>query len=74
MGQLTIYLPDEIEAAVKKSARAADTSVSAYVAKVLTRDAVPPRWPNALLDVLDRGSGDIEVPDDPPPEDVDGVP
>jgi hypothetical protein len=58
---------------VKKGARAAETSVSAYIAGVLTRSAVPPKWPKALLDVLDAGSGDIEEPDDPPPEDVDGV-
>jgi hypothetical protein len=73
MGQLTIYLPDEVEAAVKKRARAADASVSAYVAGVLSREVLPPRWPKALLDVLDAGSADIEVPDDPAPEDVDDL-
>jgi hypothetical protein len=74
MGQLTIYLPDEVEAAIRKNARAADTSVSAYVARILARETSPPKWPKALLDVLDQGSADLEVPDDPPPEDADRMP
>jgi hypothetical protein len=36
----------------------------------LAREVAPPEWPSALLSVLDEGRGDIEVPDDPPPEDV----
>jgi predicted transcriptional regulator len=74
VGQITIYLPDELEAAIKREARAAETSVSAYVARALTRKADPRRWPKSLLDVLDRGRGDLEVPDDPPPEDPDELP
>jgi hypothetical protein len=67
---LTISLPDDVEAAIKERARAAGTSVSAYVAKVLTQDAAPLQWPMSLLDVLDSGLGDLEVADDPPPDDA----
>jgi hypothetical protein len=43
------------------------------LAALLAREVAAPEWSAALLSVLDEGSGDIEIPDDPPPEDVEAL-
>jgi hypothetical protein len=73
MSQVTLYLPDALEAEARKRAQESGKSLSGYLTALLAREVAPPEWPSALLSVLDEGSGDIEVPDDPPPEDVDSL-
>ena len=73
MSQVTLYLPDALEAEARKRAQAAGKSLSGYLTSLLAREVAPPEWPSALLGVLDEGSGDIEVPDDAPPEDVESL-
>jgi hypothetical protein len=73
MAQVTLYLPDDVEKLVRKRAREARTSISGYLTGLLTREVAPPRWPRALLSVLDEGRGDLAIPDDPPPEDVERI-
>lgn len=70
MSQVTLYLPDRLEALARRRAQEAGKSLSGYLAALLAREVAPPEWPPALLGVLDEGEGDIQVPDDPPPEDM----
>jgi hypothetical protein len=70
MSQVTLYLPDALEELARKQAQEEGKSLSGYLAGLLAREVAPAEWPSALLSVLNEGSGDIEVPEDLPPEDV----
>jgi len=71
MGQLTIYLPDDTEKAVKTAARRAKKSVSAYLAQLAQGGGGPEaRWPKGYEKVLGSWEGDFPALDDPPPDDV----
>ena len=71
MAQLTIYLPDDVEKLVRKEARRAKKSVSAYLAELATqRVRAADEW-HAQLDAL-WGSWEGDFPsldDDLPPID-----
>jgi hypothetical protein len=71
MGQLTIYLPDATEKAVKAAARRAKKSVSAWIAQLAEGDRrARARWPRGYEKVLGSWEGDFPELDDPPPGDV----
>ena len=69
MGQLTIYLPEATEKAVKAAARRAKKTVSAYLADLAIAKA-PARWPAGYDKVLGSWAGRFPDLDDPPPDDV----
>jgi hypothetical protein len=49
MAQITIYLPDELEEKARRAAKAAETSVSKWIAgRVQT--SLEDSWPQAVLD------------------------
>ncbi len=73
MSQVTLYLPDALEAVARERAQEAGKSLSGYLASLLAREVAPPEWCTALLSVLNEGNGDIEVPEDPPPDDVEAL-
>lgn len=73
MSQVTLYLPDSLEELARKRARESGKSLSGYLAGLLAREVAPLDWSPVLLSVLNEGRGDIEVPDDPPPEGVEGL-
>jgi hypothetical protein len=70
MAQVTVYLPDDVLEAARREAAQKKTSLSAYLCELLTRQTRPRAWPEQLVDLLTRGSGDLVEPEDPPPEDV----
>jgi len=51
MARITIYLPDEIEAAVRKAAKRPATSVSRWIAGHLA-EKLKSTWPPAVLDAF----------------------
>ena len=74
MGQLTIYLPEEIERSVKRNARRAKKSVSAYIASLEKNESPRRRGKNghpAELWELFGSMPDFKLPPDPPPEVLD---
>ncbi len=71
MGQLTIYLPDATEKAVKAAARRAKKSVSAYLAHLVEGgEQARARWPRGYSTVLGTWEGAFPKLEDPPPDDV----
>ena len=70
MAQVTIYLPEAVVREARKRAKRANQSLSAYLAAIVARDTGAQHWPSDFVDLLERGSGDLLVPDDPPPEHV----
>jgi len=73
MSQVTIYLPDDLEAGLRRAAERAQRSLSAFVADVLRRDVQPSRWPKSFLDTLGTWEGDLERPADPPPDEPEAL-
>lgn len=71
MAQLTIYLPDEVEKTVRKEARRAKKSVSAYIADLATKkdgrlsDAA---WAREIAKLYGSWVGPFPELDDPPPD------
>ena len=71
MGQLTIYLPDATEKAVKAAARRAKKTVSAYLADLAAGGArARAKWPKGYAAVLGSWEGSFPEPADAPPDDV----
>lgn len=71
MGQLTIYLPEETEKAVKAAARRSRKSVSAWIAQLVEGpDGSRAKWPKGYEKVLGSWEGEFPELDDPPPDPV----
>lgn len=73
MAQVTIYLPDDLIEEARMKAKAKDSSLSAWLADLVRRETAGTAWPKGFVDLLRTGSGDLVEPDDPPPEDVEGL-
>jgi hypothetical protein len=71
MAQVTIYLPDDLEREAKQRARKAGKSLSAFFAELLARQTRPGKWPREFVALA--GTCELIVPEDPPPDDVDGL-
>ncbi len=70
VAQVTIYLPDDVAAEVRRRAKQASKPVSTFLAEIVEAYARPAKWPRALVTLLTTGEADLVEPDDPPPEDV----
>jgi hypothetical protein len=71
MGQLTIYLPEDIERQVRRHARRARKSVSAYIASLERKEHRRSRDKNGHpsdMRALFGSVPDLQVPEDLPPE------
>ena len=70
MSQITIYLPDDVEREVRRAARRARVSVSAFLAGLARKLVSPERWPSRFDRLYGSWEGEFPVAADPPPEDV----
>ena len=68
MSQITLYLPDELIARLKRAAKKAGVSLSSHVSGILQKKTMPSSWPQAFLDLY--GSTSLCEAADLPPEDV----
>ncbi len=73
MAQVTVYLPEKTASEARRQAAQLKKSLSAYVAGLIEQDTVRSEWPAGFVELLTRGGGDLVVPADPPPEDVEGL-
>jgi predicted transcriptional regulator len=63
MAQVTIYLPDDVEKRVRREARRAKTSVSAFIVRALTGPRRDPDWDKRFNRLVGSMPG-FTVPDD----------
>jgi hypothetical protein len=70
MAQLTIYLPDDLERALRKRAKRSGQSLSSVVADLARREFRPDGWPSEFEDLFGSWEGELPEPDDPPPDEV----
>lgn len=68
MAQITIYLPDDVAEEVRRKAREARLSLSAYMTQIARRSVRRSLWPDEFRALY--GSCSLEVPEDMPPEDT----
>jgi predicted transcriptional regulator len=74
MAQLTIYLPDDVEKRVRQEARRAHKSVSAFITELATtRVQRASGWPEGFAELFGAWEGELQRPEDPPPEDVESL-
>ena len=69
MAQVTVYLPQDVLDATRKRAKEQNSSLSAWLARLVRRESVT-EWPKRLMDLLHHGNADLVEPEDPPPKDV----
>jgi len=64
MGQITLYLPPRVEEAVKKEAKKAHKSISAYVTEIINNKLVPKKWSPNFLKVCGSWEGEFPAIED----------
>lgn len=70
MAQVTIYLPESVEKAVRREAKRARKSVSAYIADLARAQVAQARWPDHFEDLYGSWHGRFPGVVDRPPEPV----
>lgn len=68
MSQVTIYLPEAVLTGLRKKAREAHKSVSAYLADLVRRDVQPEQWPRDFVQLYAASAGTLSEADDSLPE------
>jgi hypothetical protein len=68
MGQVTIYLPEAVLARVRRRAEKAGKSVSAYIAELVEPARESGRFPKGFAALYGSWEGNLDAPDDPPPD------
>lgn len=58
MGQVTIYLDNEVEAKLKKAAKAQNTSVSKWVSSVI-KEKISTEWPANIVELAGSWKDDF---------------
>ena len=66
MAQITLYLPDDVAERVRREAKRAGKSLSAYMAELATGGKAPARWPAGFSRLY--GSCDLPAIEDAPPD------
>jgi hypothetical protein len=73
MPQLNCYVPEDVAEKVRAAASREGKPVSRYLAELVRRD-VGVGWPEGYFErVLGSWQGKLERPDDPPPQERDGL-
>ncbi len=62
MGQVTIYLDDEIESRMTKAAKSAHLSKSKWIAKLID-EKVANEWPQSVIDIAGSWDGFPSIED-----------
>ncbi len=73
MAQVTIYLPDDLERDLKRAARSSRKSLSSFLAELAARELRPGKWPTDFMDLFGSWEGELQVPEDVPPEETPGL-
>ena len=69
MAQVTLYLPDDVATRIRREAKRAGQSLSAYVTALARRDVAPSQWPASFQKLYGSWEGDFDIPDNPHPDD-----
>jgi hypothetical protein len=73
VAQITIYVRDDIARRIKREARRARKSLSAYLIELAIGEKRGAPWPSTFFELQGSCRGTIREPDDPPPEEPDAL-
>ena len=73
MAQVTLYLPDDVARLIRKEAKKARKSVSAFMADLARRKLSPDRWPEGFEALCGSWQGEFPEPEDLPTGPVEGL-
>jgi hypothetical protein len=73
VAQVTIYLPDGVLERLRQDAKRSGKSVSAFVLERIAAPAAADTWPEGFGSLFGGWEGSFPVPDDPPPDEVEGL-
>ena len=59
MAQVNLYVPDDLEALIKKKAKTQGKSVSSFVLEAVRDKIVPSKWSREFLSLLESDSADF---------------
>ncbi len=59
MAQLTLYVSDDLEKALRREAKRVNKSLSAYVAQLAGPKLKPTKWPRAFVDTFGSWKGNF---------------
>lgn len=69
MGQLNVYVPDELEEKIKREAKREGKSVSAFVLEAVKNKVDPQSWNEEFLNTFGAAENlDLEEPEDSVPQ------
>ena len=71
MAQITIYVPDDVARRIKREAKRAKKSLSAYLTELATGQQRDASWPPGFFELQGSCGGALKAPEDPPPEEPD---
>lgn len=70
VAQITFYVPDEVARRLRREAKRAGKSLSAYLTEVVTDERTSRAFPEGFLELEGSCRGTLQRPDDPPPEEL----
>lgn len=73
MGQLNVYVPDQLEEEIKKEAQREGKSVSAFVLHAVKEKLHPTLWNEKFLATFGAWEGEFPEIDDLPPQKRSGL-
>jgi hypothetical protein len=68
VAQITIYVPDDVARKLRREAKKAKKSLSAYLTELAVGRSPPRSWPTWFFDLQGSCQGTLTVPEDPAPE------
>jgi hypothetical protein len=66
---VTLYVPDDLLAKLRRQAKRAGKSLSAHVV-ALIENRRPAGWPSGFVDLFGSWQGEFPTPEDPPPDEI----
>jgi hypothetical protein len=66
VAQITIYLPDPVARHLRREARRAKKSLSAYMTELAVGHSTRVEWPDWFFELEGSCEGTLEAPEDPP--------
>lgn len=70
MAQVTLYIPDDLAAELRKRSRNSHRSLSSYVTELASGAVRACAWPDGFADLFGSWEGEFPALDDQPPDDV----
>jgi hypothetical protein len=73
VAQITIYVPDPVARKLRRDAKKARKSLSAYLTDLAAGRSRSSTWPRWFFELQGSCRGSFTIPEDPPPEEPESL-